>query len=113
MQWNPFADVADRVGCCLCVLCRAAPLGTNPYGRHDAAHRRCEQRAARGRGRRGHLFLGAAICGRFFSFLSGLAYFCFCRGVHAVRSLVPVSSSTIEEEGGCVVTCLAVALSSP
>src|SRR5712664_774042 len=113
MQWHPLAVVADRVGCRLWLLCRAAPLGTHHSGRPDAAHRCCEQRAARRRGRCGHLLLGTAICGRFFSLLSRLAHFCLCRGVHAARSFVLVSSSAIEEGGECVVTWLAADSSSP
>jgi len=36
-------------------------------------------------------FWGPQHAEGFFSFLSRLADFCFCRRVHAVRSLVPVS----------------------
>ena len=96
MQWNPFADVADRVGCRLGLLCREAPLGANHFGRPHGAHRSGEQRPARCWGRYRYLLLGAAICGRFFSFLSRLAHFCFCRRLHDIRALDADSFGSIE-----------------
>src|ERR1700740_554361 len=105
MQWHPFPDVVNRVGCRLWLLRRAAALGTNYFGRLHVAHCCREQRAARGWRRCGHLRLGTAICGRLFSFLPRLAHFCLCRGVHVARSLVLVSSGPLEERGECVVIC--------
>ena len=107
MQWHQLAHVPDRFGCRVWLLCREAPMGTNHLGRPDGAHRSSEQRDARDGGRRSHVLVWAKGCGRFFPFVSGLAHFCFCGGVHAARALVTLSVDA-EEEGARVGRCLAL-----
>jgi len=94
MQWHPFADVADRIGCRLWLLCREAPLGANHSGRSHGAHR-CGEHALRVVGAVRYLLLGRNMRKVFFHFFQA-GSFLFLRRLHDIRALDADSFGSIE-----------------